>query len=278
VSEELFNPMSLCERRVGASEKPSRLRSFAAVLTGVLFAVFLLGCAGKSPEDMVVAKAGEREITAGLFAAYTKQVAKGTPDQLDRAYRQRLLQQLVQLTLAADREAVLADKKTAAQAELQRLELYAKAGATRAGVFAAPTKAELQQAYAEFVKSQPPAEFRVAHVLVPTENLARGVIRRLSAGEKFAALARSESADDSRSRGGDIGWVHPGHLPKPFVDAVAALKLGQYTVQPVKTPYGWHVIRLLESRPAAVPPLADVQAQLAVNLQQQRYENFLKAK
>ena len=249
-----------------------------AVLAALLFVVSLAGCAGKSPEEVVVTKAGDREITAGLFAAYIKQVAKGTPEQLDQAYRERLLQQLVQLTLAADREVALADKKTAAQAELQRLELYAKAGAARAGVFAAPTQAELQQAYDAFVKGQPAAEFRVAHILVPTENMALGIIRQLGQGKDFANLARNQSADDSRSRGGELGWIHPGPLPKEFTDAVAALKIGQYTTQPVKTPYGWHVIRLLETRSATVPPLADVQAQLVVNLQQQRYENFLKAK
>jgi peptidyl-prolyl cis-trans isomerase C len=198
------------------------------------------GCSSKAPEDAVIAQAGDREITAGLFAAYTQQVARAKPEQLDAAYRARLLQQLVQLTNAAEAEA------------------------------------ELQQAYDAFVKGQPAAEFHVAHILLPTETIALGVIRRLDEGASFAALAKAESADDSRARGGDLGWVYPGPLPKAFTDAVAVLKPGEYTHQPVKTPYGWHVIRVLETRPAAVPPLASVRAQLAVNLQQQRYEAFLK--
>ena len=246
----------------------------AALLLGIA----LLGGCTKAPsgEDAVVARAGEREITAGLFAAYTQQVARGKPEQLDAAYRARLLQQLVQVTKAAEAEAALKDRGTRYSVELLRLDLLAKAGATRAGAFAAPTEAELHQAYDAFVKSQPAAEFHVAHILVPTETIALGVIRRLGEGANFAALAKTESVDDSRGRGGDLGWLHTGSLPKPFTEAVAALKPGDYTHIPVKTPYGWHVIRVLETRPGAVPPFEDVRAQLATNLQQQRYETFLK--
>lgn len=251
-------------------------RRLPLALAGSLAGLWLVGCSSKAPEDAVVAKAGDHEITAGLFAAYTQQLARGKPEQLDAAYRERLLQQLVQLTTAAEREAALADRNTAYAAALERLQLFARAGATRAGVFAEPTAAELQAAYEAFVKSQPPAEFHVAHILVPTEALAMGVIRQLGQGANFAALAKAESADDSRARGGDLGWVRPGRLPKPFTDAVAALKPGSHTQQPVKTPYGWHVIRVLETRAAAVPPLAAVRAQLVVNLQQERYAAYLQ--
>ena len=250
----------------------SLLATFAASMT--LLAT--VGCSSKAPEDAVVAKAGDHEITAGLFAAYTQQVARGKPEQLDAAYRARLLQELVQLTKAAEAEAAMKDRSTSYALALQRVDLLAKAGATRAGVFVAPTDEEVKQAYDAFVKSQPAAEFHVAHILVPTETIALGVVRKLGEGANFAALAKAESADDSRVRGGDLGWVHPGPLPKPFTDAVAALKPGEYSKQPVKTPYGWHVIRVLETRPAAVPPLANVRAQLVVNLQQQRYEAFLQ--
>jgi peptidyl-prolyl cis-trans isomerase C len=248
-----------------------------AILVGASL-IGTVGCSSKSPNDVVVAKAGEHEISAGLFAAYTKRVAHGTPERLDAAYRERLLQQLVQLTTVAETEAARREPDVGYRLELQRLELLAKAGATRAGVFTPPTSVELQQAYDAFVKAQPPAEFHVAHILVPTESIALGLIRQLNEGGDFAALARTQSADDSRHRGGDLGWIRQGKLPKPFTDAVAELRPGTATQKPVNTPYGWHVIRVLEARPAAVPALADVRAQLAVNLQQQRYEAFLQGK
>lgn len=219
---------------------PGRTRHYALTLAGLLAASAMVGCSTQAPEDVVVAKAGDQEISAGLFSAYTQQVARGKPEQLDAAYRERLLQELVQLTTAAEREAALADRITAYNAALERLQLFARAGATRAGVFAEPSTAELNAAYDAFVTSQPPAEFHVAHILVPTEALAMGVIRRLGEGANFAAVAKAESADDSRARGGDLGWIRPGHLPKPFTDAAAKLKAGDYTKQPVKTPYGWH--------------------------------------
>jgi peptidyl-prolyl cis-trans isomerase C len=271
------NPLHVGSKLSRTNPRPTLVgASLLATLAMGLTVITTAGCSSKAPEDAVIAQAGDREITAGLFAAFTQQVARGKPEQLDAAYRARLLQQLVQLTNAAEAEAAKNDRSTGYTAELQRLDLFAKAGATRAGVFVAPTETELQQAYDAFVKSQPAAEFHVAHILVPTKSIALGVIRRLGEGANFAALAKAESADDSRGRGGDLGWVHPGPLPKAFTDAVAALKPGDYTRQPVKTPYGWHVIRVLETRPAAVPPLASVHAQLVVNLQQQRYEAFLK--
>lgn len=248
---------------------------YPSALVAVLAITALFGCHSKAPEDAVVAKSNDHEITLGLFAAYTQQMAGGKPEQLDKNYRERLLQQLVQLTIAAEREAALEDRSTAYAAELERLRIFARAGATRAGVFAEPSSAELRAAYDAFVGTQPPAEFHVAHILVPTEALAFGVIRRLGQGANFASLAKAESVDESNTLSGDLGWVRPGHLPKLFTDAASSLKPGDYTRQPVKTQYGWHVIRLLETRPATVPPLAEVHAQLVENLKQKRYAAFL---
>jgi len=258
------------------SHRPYSRRLLAAA--PVLLVAILSGCSQQpTADDAVVATAGDRDISAGLFAAYTQQTARGAPEKLDATYRERLLKELVQVTVAAEAEAKLGDKSTAYAVELQRLEMLAKVGAKRAGVFDQPDEAAVQKVYADFVRSSPAAELRVSHILVPTEAMAVGVIRKLMGGADFAALAKAESADESRLRGGEVGWVRTGTLPKPFMDAAAALTPGQYTTQPVKTPYGWHVIRLLETRTVSAPPLSSVRAQLVANLQQAKYEEFLRA-
>jgi peptidyl-prolyl cis-trans isomerase C len=116
----------------------------------------------------------------------------------------------------------------------------------------------------------------VAHILVATEEAARGLVTKLEAHADFGKLAAKESADDSRTRGGDVGWIAPGKLSVAFTDAVASLKPGQVTHEPVHTPYGWHVIKLLEARPSNVPPFEQVRAQLAENLIQERNRRFLQ--
>ncbi len=108
-----------------------------------------------------------------------------------------------------------------------------------------------------------------------TESAANLLLVKLQSGTDLVKLARTESADDSKSRGGDLGWIAPGKLPTAFTDAIKPLKPNQYTQKPVHTPYGWHLIKLLETRPAAAPPFDQVNARLAANLQQERYQKFL---
>lgn len=149
--------------------------------------------------------------------------------------------------------------------------------ADAAGVNATPTDAQIQEAYHAYVTALPAREYHVAHILVATGIVAQAVVVRLDKGERFDELARQASADDSGARGGDLGWIVPGHLPDAFVKAVQTLKVGQYARKPVKTPYGWHVIKLLESRASNAPALDAVRAQLIQNIKAKRYQEFLDA-
>jgi peptidyl-prolyl cis-trans isomerase C len=115
----------------------------------------------------------------------------------------------------------------------------------------------------------------VAHILIGTESSASILITRLQAGQDFAKLAQEQSADDSKSRGGDLIWISPGKLPVEFMVAVQALTVGGFTNKPVHTRYGWHVIKLLETRAGVAPPFDRVKGQLTTNLQQEKYQRFL---
>jgi peptidyl-prolyl cis-trans isomerase C len=144
-------------------------------------------------------------------------------------------------------------------------------------VFTPPSEADLLAAYEEYKAGLPAQEFHVAHILVATEDTARLLIVELQGGADFSMLASVRSADDSKNLGGDLGWVGPGKLPAEFTDAVAQLKPSQITARPVKTMYGWHIIKLIETRPAVAPQFERVKAQLATNLQQARYKQFLES-
>jgi peptidyl-prolyl cis-trans isomerase C len=214
--------------------------------------------------------------TQGLAEAYVSQQAGVPAERVAEATKAKLLQDFERLKAAAAAEDAIADTSTRQIIELQRIESLAHAGAERAGVFAKPSNEELQAQYEEYAASLPPKEFHVTHILVASESMGQVLITELQGGADFAKLAREKSADDSNARGGDLGWIAPGKLPVEFTAAVAVLKPGQFTPHPVHTIYGWHVIKLLELRSSAAPPIDQVKAQLIVDLQQQRYAKFLE--
>jgi len=254
-----------------------RCRSF---LISVLLAS-LIGCAPKpttqSPQPVVMAKVAGQPISAALFDYYVEKSTGQAPDKIDAGLKKRLLDDLIGIEATAAAGAPLAKPTDEQAIELARLEILSKVAENAAGVYAAPSDQELQTTYQSYVSSLPANEYHVAHILVATEALAVRVVLDLDHGTDFATLAKERSADDSKARGGDLGWISPGHLPKAFTDSVSSLKPGQYTKQPVQTPYGWHVIKLVESRPAAVPPFDQVKAQLAVNPQQERRVKFVQS-
>nr|WP_315259363.1 peptidyl-prolyl cis-trans isomerase [uncultured Duganella sp.] len=129
--------------------------------------------------------------------------------------------------------------------------------------------AEIQAEYDKYKAAVGGTEYHSRHILVATEQEAKDIIAKLKAGGKFEELAKV-SKDGSANNGGDLGWMTPGKLVKPFADAMVALKNGEITQTPVKTEFGYHVIKLEESRPSQIPPLAEVKGQVAEALQQRK--------
>ena len=95
-----------------------------------------------------------------------------------------------------------------------------------------------------------------------------------SAVAKNSPTSPRSARPTTEIEGRRLGLDRSGHLPAAFFDALKSLKPGEYTETPVHTPYGWHVIRLADTRFASPPPFDQVRAQLATNLQQARYQNF----
>jgi peptidyl-prolyl cis-trans isomerase C len=247
------------------------------IAPGVL-ALCMAACSGgddRHPTVAAVATVAGQPIPQDLLDAYARTKTGVGFEQLSPERRASLLEDLRRLKAAAIAGERSATATTRRELELQRLEALAHAAATAAGVYAVPSDAELHGAYQAYLRSLPASEFHVAHILVATEATASVLITRLEGRIDFAQLAREQSADDSRSRGGDLGWIAPGTLPASFTDAVASLKAGEFTKTPVHTQYGWHVIRLIEARASQAPPFEQVRAQLAVNLEQDRYRKFL---
>ena len=130
--------------------------------------------------------------------------------------------------------------------------------------------AEIQAEYDKYKAAVGPTEYHSRHILVATEQEAKDIIAKLKGGAKFEELAKVSKDPGSGANGGDLGWMTPGKLVKPFSDAMVALKNGEITQTPVKSEFGYHVIKLEESRPTKFPSFDEVKAQVAEGLQQRK--------
>lgn len=131
------------------------------------------------------------------------------------------------------------------------------------------TEAMARDIYDKQIATVSGVEYQTRHILVPNEDDARTAINRLKRGEDFAKVAQTVSKDSSAARGGDLGWINPDKMPATFADALANLKPGKFTVNPVKTEYGWHVIRVDANRPVQPPSFEAVRDQLMKAMQEQ---------
>lgn len=120
-------------------------------------------------------------------------------------------------------------------------------------------------------------EYRARHILVDKEEEARQVIALLKKGEKFEALARRSKDIGSAQQGGDLDWATPDTYVKEFSTAMLALEKGKFTERPVRTQFGFHVIRLDDIRTVTPPPLAQVAPQLRQELERARVEKLQQA-
>jgi peptidyl-prolyl cis-trans isomerase C len=126
----------------------------------------------------------------------------------------------------------------------------------------AATDAALKQAYEDVANAtRSRQEAHVRHILVETEAEAKQVVAELKKGADFGALAKKDSKDASAANGGDLGFVSRAQLEPDFGKAVFALDIGK-TSDPVKTRFGWHVIRVEEKRDGQVPPFDQIKPML----------------
>lgn len=145
-----------------------------------------------------------------------------------------------------------------------------------------PTDAELHARYDEIVKQIGGKEYHLHHILVDNEKQAQELIAKLKKGAKFEDLAKQYSKDVGSARnGGDLDWATPKTYVPEFADAAVKLKKGQFTDTPVHTQFGWHIIRLDDTRDLKIPPFDDVKPQLAQQAEQEKwlqYAHDLRAK
>ncbi|MCG2584688.1 peptidyl-prolyl cis-trans isomerase [Massilia sp. TS11] len=133
---------------------------------------------------------------------------------------------------------------------------------------------EIKAEYDKYKAAMGDKEYSARHILVKTEAEATDIIKQLKGGAKFEDLAKAKSLDGSKEAGGDLGWSSPARYVKAFSDAMVGLKKGQITETPVKSEFGFHVIKLDDVRDAQFPPLDQVKQQIGEQLVQAKVAKF----
>ncbi|MFY7961444.1 MAG: peptidylprolyl isomerase [Elsteraceae bacterium] len=183
-----------------------------------------------------------------------------------------LLERLVdnKLVAAAARNASLQNepevKQKVADAEERAIqELY-----LRRALDAQLTDAKLREKFDAFLKENPPQEeVRARHILVDSEAKARDVLADLRKGADFAAVAKAKSSDGSARDGGDLGFFTRGDMVPEFSDAAFALKAGEVTKEPVKSQFGFHIIKVEARRKQPLPTFESAREQLRGEMSQE---------
>lgn len=206
----------------------------------------------------------------------------GQPDspQLRAMVKDELINREV-LIQQAEKQGLGNNPEVKAQADIARQSILIRALVADYVKKNPVSEADIKAEYDKFKASAGDKEYHARHILVEKEDDAKAIIAKLKGGAKFEDLAKQSKDPGSAANGGDLGWATPVSFVKPFSDALIALKPGQVTDTPVKTQFGYHVIKLEESRAAKIPTLAEVKPQITEALQQkklQAYQQELRAK
>ena len=248
-----------------------------------LAAALLAACSQKGTQDATASKSPPVAVVDGqpidrdLYEFYAKGVANKPAGELTPEQRDQVLDNLVRARVIAEqaeKDGTAKETNTAALLELQRLNVLQQAVSEKYLKDRKATDQELRAEYETQVAALPKTEYHARHILVATEQFAGKIVQELEKGAKFEDVAKRESMD-SKENGGDLGWFTPDRMVKPFADAVVALKPGEFTHAPVQTQYGWHIIKLEETRDMAPPAFDQVKQRVEQMVQGKKFKAYV---
>ena len=250
-------------------------RSFGAAKASMTSAlVVMTAIAGMSlaHAEAVISFNGQ-SMDSSLVDAYIsgrlqKPVEQATPQEVE-ALTNELTDVFLLSTLDIADE-IAKEPAIAAQLELQRIGILARAVVGKLAEDIVISEEEILKVYEEQVKLAPGLQYKARHILVETQSEAVEIIELLIGGASFVDLAKERSTGPSGPNVGDLDWFVSGQMVKPFSDAVASLENGRYTTDPIQTQFGWHVILREDSRAAEPPPLEGVRENIVASIQSEK--------
>lgn len=245
---------------------------FAAIILG---AVTASAVQAEPSADTVVASVNGTEITVGHMIL----VREGLPEQYRNLPNEQLfdgiLEQLIQQTLLADLIGETDSREIRLTLENDRRLMKASQAVEELSAQAIGED-EIAASYdARYADADMGMEYDASHILVETEEAAVNLIDKLQAGADFVELAKEFSTGPSGPGGGALGWFGLGMMVPPFEAAIVAMEKGAIS-SPVKTDFGWHVIKLNDTRAISAPALGEVRSEIIAELQRTAIEGQIE--
>jgi len=236
--------------------------------------------AANTPAVAPVAVVNGSPISREVYDVYLKSLLQGKPATgLTPEQKDQVLDDLIKMDLISEqglKDGLDKDPDVAARLQLLRLRVLADAESQKYLKDKEPTDAELHAEYDTQVAAMDKTEYHARHILVANKELAEQLTKKIKAGAKFEDVAKAESIDGSKTNGGDLGWFTTTRMVKPFGDAVKALKKGEVTAEPVQTQFGWHIIKLEDTREVTPPPFEQVKSQLNSGVIQKKLQAYVE--
>jgi peptidyl-prolyl cis-trans isomerase C len=252
-----------------------------------LSALALLGgCADEAPAQAQealgpgqVATVDGKRIPESVFRIYVLNALQRNADDLSPEERERVIEDLVYVMVLSnegEKRGIPAERAMAAELELIRWQSIAREVTERFRAQNPPSEAEIRALYEENLPRLSARQYHARHILVATQDEAASLITQINDGGDFAALANEHSSDGDGKSGGDLGWFTAESMVQPFGEAVRAMEDGAHTRTPVQTQYGWHVIKLEESRDGQAPDIESVRAELTSAVERRKLDEYIR--
>lgn len=198
---------------------------------------------------------------------------KAGPEMEAQAKDQVVLREI--FTQEAERKGIAASSDYRAQMELARQSILIRELFDNYKKQNPVSDAEAKAEYDKFKAQLSGTEYRARHILVPDEAEAKALLEQIKAGASFEELAKKHSKDPgSGAQGGDLDFAKPDAYVPEFGQALTQLKKGEVTPAPVKTQFGWHIIKLEDTREAEFPAFDDVKSQIVQRLEQTKLAQY----
>lgn len=227
-----------------------------------------------------VATVNGKRVPESVFRLQTLATLRKNVDDLTPEQRKAALDDLIGLYLMADEaraQGVLTERTTAAQLELARIQLEARAMATRFIEKNQATDAEMKAVYDQNLpRLGGQQQFKAKNILVNTKEEADVVIKQLQQGKKFADLAKERASGPTGPNGGDLGWFAADTMVQPVVEAARAMKVGTFSTEPIKSEFGYHVLFLEDERTQEAPSFDSMRTDLKTAVERDKLQKHIR--
>lgn len=248
---------------------------FYPMLTAVIASTLLLM---QTAQAAPVAVVNGDPISQKTYEQYLKYRTGGQKDKATSVNREALINEMVnrKLLLQEAKKAKLhKDSEVRYRIEQQKTDILIQALLQKQAKKNPVSEKELRKEYDSKVGNANLKEYKARHILLKSEADAKSVIAELDSGSNFAELAKSKSTGPTAKNGGDLGWFKPNQMVPPFAQAISEMKKGSYTKKPVKTQFGWHVIKLEDERKLTPPKFEEVKEQIRSIKTNQKIQQYV---